>query len=171
MFTVPVPETERLIMREMRAEDFENYAKFYETERSNMRGGPLNREEAWREFACEVGHWHLRGYGFWALEEKQSGECCGLTGLWNPEGSPAPEVGWVVWGGFEGKGIAHEAALRARAYAYETLGWPQIVSCISDGNVRSIALAERMGAKLGWRQAREGRSDFLVYVHPKPEGQ
>ena len=120
------------------------------------------------EFAAEIGHWFLRGYGFWAVDEKATGAYCGLVGLWNPEGWPAPEVGWLLWEQHEGKGIAREAAMRARAYAFETLGWPQVASCISDGNIRSIRLAERLGAKVDRRVPRPGRPDFLVYIHPVP---
>jgi RimJ/RimL family protein N-acetyltransferase len=167
---VPTLETERLLLRPNRPEDFEAYAAFYRTERSHLRGGPKGRFDAWVQFAAEIGHWSLRGYGFWAVEEKATGAYCGQVGLWNPEGWPAPEVGWLVWAEHEGKGYACEAACRARAYAYETLGWTEVASCISEGNTRSIRLAERMGARLDRRAARPGRPDALVYLHPKPVG-
>ena len=70
--------------------------------------------------------------------------------------------------GFEVRGYALEAAIPARAYAYETLGWTEIASCIPDGNHRSIRLAERMGARLKRRVERDGRPDMLVYSHPGP---
>lgn len=169
MIDVPVLETERLVLRAIRPDDFDAYAAFYETERSRLRGGPLTRVEAWAAFAAEIGHWVMRGYGFWAVDEKASGTNCGLVGLYNPEGWPAPEVGWLVWAEHEGKGIAHEASLRARAYAFEDLGWKQVVSCISDGNHRSIKLAERLGATFDRRVPRQGRPDQLVYIHPAPD--
>ena len=168
MTQIPTLETERLILRPMRPEDFEAYAAFYQTERSCLRGGPLSRKEAWMQFAAEIGHWLLRGYGPWAIEERATGAYCGLVGLWNPEGWPAPEVGWLVWEQYEGKGIANEAAIRARTYAFTSLGWPQVASCICDGNTRSIQLAERLGAELDRRISRPGYSDFLVYLHPAP---
>lgn len=168
MFTIPVIETERLILREPRLSDFETYAAFYETERSHLRGGPLGRNEAWVALSAEIGHWSLRGFGFWALDDKATGDFCGMVGLYNPEGWPEPEVGWLVWEPYEGKGIAREAAIRAREYAYRTLGWNRIVSCIAEGNERSIKLAERLGARLDRRMTREGRPDLLVYLHPGP---
>jgi len=168
MIAIPVIETERLILREPRPSDFETYAAFYQTERSHLRGGPLGRDEAWKAFAAEIGHWHLRGYGFWAVDEKASGAFCGMVGLYNPEGWPEPEVGWLVWEPYEGKGIAREAAIRARAFAYHTLGWERIVSCIAPGNERSVKLAERLGAKFDRRIPRTGRPDLLVYAHPGP---
>jgi len=165
---VPVLETPRLILRANRPEDFEPYAAFYASDRALLRGGIKSRYEAWVQFAAEIGHWALRGYGFWAVEEKATGDYCGQVGLWNPEGWPAPEVGWLMTGGKEGKSIAFEAACRARQYAFETLGWPEVASCISDGNTRSIRLAERMGARLDRRVPRPGRPDALIYLHPAP---
>ena len=169
MTVAPVITTDRLTMRPNRPADFEPYAAFYATPRADMRGGRKNRAEAWRQFAAEIGHWTLRGYGFWAVEEAATGAYCGQVGLWYPEGWAEPEVGWLMIERFEGKGFAYEAALRARAYAYETLGWRRVASCISDGNDRSIRLAERMGATFDRRFPREGMVDHLVYVHPAPE--
>ncbi|MEM7489749.1 MAG: N-acetyltransferase, partial [Pseudomonadota bacterium] len=60
------------------------------------------------------------------------------------------------------------AAIRARTYAYEDLGWAEAFSCIADGNARSIALAERLGARFERHHARDGQPDHLVYRHPAP---
>ena len=169
MIPIPTIETERLILRPNRPEDFEPYAAFYASDRARLRGGPLDRAQAFRQFTSEIGHWSVRGYGFWAVEEKATSVYCGQVGHWYPEGWPAPEVGWLMMAESEGKGFAFEAAMRARDYAYETLGWPEVASCISDGNTRSIRLAESMGARLDRRMARPGLPDQLVYIHAKPE--
>ena len=168
MTNIPVLETERLILRANRLADFEAYARFYTTDRAAYRGGIKTRTQAFLMFAAEVGHWSLRGYGMWALEERASGAYCGQVGLWNPEGWPAPEVGWLLMEGFEGRGYALEAALRARDYAYDVLGWTELASCIYVGNDSSIRLAERMGALVEARVPREGRPDMLIYRHPGP---
>ncbi len=167
--TPPVIETERLILRPNREADFEHYAAFYASERARLRGGLKTRPQAWIQFAAEIGHWALRGYGFWAVEEKATGAYCGQVGLWNPEGWAAPEIGWLVVEHAEGRGVAYEAALRARDYAYRILGWREAASCISEGNDRSIRLAERMGARFDRRFPREGMPDHLVYLHPALE--
>lgn len=169
MTTIPTIESERLILRPLQPDDFELYAAFYETERSRNRSGPMTREQAWESFAAEIGHWTMRGYGFWGVDEKETGSFCGMVGLYNPEGWPAPEVGWLVWEQFEGKGIAREAALRARQYAFDVLKWPQIVSCIWEGNTRSIQLAERLGANLDRTVKRGDGRNFFVYLHPAPD--
>lgn len=169
-FTVTIPrlKTERLLLREYREADFAEFAAFYGTERSRFIGGPLTRETAWRGLATHLGHWALRGYGFWAVEERSTGQFCGHVGLWFPEGWYAPEIGWVMMPNSEGKGIAHEAAIAARAYAYGTLGWKTAVSMIDPANIRSIRLAERMGCTCegNFEHSRLGQMQIWRHLPP-----
>ena len=76
----------------------------------------------------------------------------------------------MIFGNSEGKGIAYEAAHAARQDAFTRLGWNTAVSYIAPENVRSIKLAERMGAVLD-PKAKAPKEDepCLVYRHPKPE--
>ena len=166
---IPVIQTDRLILRGPVSSDFEPFAEFCATERSRGIGGPISRAEAWRGLAMMIGHWELRGYGMWWLEEKATGRAVGRVGLWNPEGWPAPELGWVIYDGFEGKSLAHEAAIAARDYAYESLSWPVLISLISKDNQRSITLAECMGAKLDGTWTSPAGTVALIYTHPGPE--
>jgi RimJ/RimL family protein N-acetyltransferase len=69
----------------------------------------------------------------------------------------------------EGKGVAYEAALAARAYAYKTVKLATLVSYISPRNARSIRLAERLGARLDPDAAYPEDDPCLVYRHPGPE--
>jgi RimJ/RimL family protein N-acetyltransferase len=166
---IPVLETDRLILRGPEPADFEPIAAFFaDAERAWGFGGAIDRPEAWRWFASLIGHWALRGYGFWVIADKATGAALGITGLWMPEGWPEPELGWVVFEGAEGRGIAFEAAMAARAYAYEALGLPALSSNIFPGNIRSVALAERMGARFerAYDNVKHGRE--LVYRHPGP---
>lgn len=165
---IPTLETERLVLRPNRAEDFEAYARFYEGERSVHRGGPLNRLMAWRYFTHEIGHWAIRGYGFFAMEEKATGAYCGQVGPYYPEGWVEPEIGWLLMDGFEGRGLATEGALRTRAWAYGTLGWTTAISLIRVANTASRRLAERLGATLE-REIEYSGIAAVVYRHPGPE--
>ena len=166
---IPTLETERLILRANRLEDFEAFAAFCDSPRAELRGGRRNRLEAFRALAAEVGHWALRGYGWWAIEVKDGGAYAGQAGLYYPDGWPEAEIGWLVYEGFEGKGIAYEAALRVRRYAFEDLGWTRLTSCIRPENERSIALATRMGAVFERDDLIAGEIPCKVYVHPRPE--
>lgn len=167
--TIPRIETDSLLMREYRQADFDDFAAFYADERSHFIGGPLTRELAWRGLATHLGHWALRGYGFWAVEEKATGRFCGHVGLWFPEGWFEPEVGWVMMGHAEGRGIAREAALVARRYAYETLGWATAVSMIDPGNARSIRLAERLGCGYEGMFTHTRLGPMQIWRHPPPQ--
>ena len=144
----PVLDTENLILRGPELRDVEPMIAFLlDASRSGGFGAASNRGEAWRWFALNVGHWHIHGYGYFTIEMRDTGEAAGLCGIWNPEGWPEPELGWSLYEGFEGRGIAFEAAKRARQYAYEDLGMKTLTSNIVPGNDRSVALAERLGAR------------------------
>ena len=166
---IPRLETGRLILRGPEQADFEPVCTFLlDKERAWGFGVEEDRAQAWRWFACNLGHWALHGYGYFMIEHKQSGQPCGMTGIWNPEGWPEPEIGWLVFSGFEGQGIAHEAALRARDWAYEELGLTTLTSNIVPGNTRSEALAQRMGAwfEREYDNVQMGREQ--LFRHPSP---
>jgi RimJ/RimL family protein N-acetyltransferase len=169
MITIPTLETERMILRGPKPDDFEPFAKFLTTERSAGIGGPASRSEAWRGMAMMIGHWELRGYGMWWLEERASGRAVGRVGLWNPEGWPALELGWVVYDGFEGRGYAYEAAVASRDYARKTMPSNTLISLIAPENARSIRLAERLGATRSGTWASPAGKEALIYTHPEPE--
>lgn len=150
-------ETERLLLREWREDDFESYARIC-ADAEVMRylsGQPMSRAEAWRHLAFIVGHWHLRGYGHWAVEEKASGRLIGRMGFLNPEGWPGFEVGWTLGRDSWGKGYATEGARRMLDYAFGELGRGHVVSVIHPENRASIRVAEKMGERL------EGETELL----------
>ncbi len=141
-------ETERLLMRQWTQEDFEIYAAYYANEETaRFVGGQMDRAKAWRHMAAVAGHWLLRGYGFWAVDEKVSGKFIGCVGLWKPEGWPELELGYWLTEEGQGKGYATEAAIKARDYAVEELKADTLVSYIDLANNASIKVVERMGAK------------------------
>lgn len=165
----PVIETDRLRLRGLTADDFKPLVEFWSQDRTKHRGGPYNASTAWRILATEIGHWSLRGYGRFAIDELSTGTLCGVVGPWFPYGYPGPEIGWDLMPGFEGRGYATEAAKAARAYAYNTIGWPGAVSLIHPFNESSIAVAERLGAKSVGQIQQPGYGPLMVYRHPGPE--
>ena len=167
--TIPTVETERLILRAPRADDLDAYAAFGASDRSRGVGGPYTRDQSFQRLCGLIGHWHVRGYGRWMLEEKSSGQPMGVVGLFFPEDWPEPEIGWSVFDAAEGKGYAYEAACAARAYAYDILGWETVVSLTVDGNTRSEALAKRMGATLDRVFEHPSFGAMNVWRHLPPE--
>jgi RimJ/RimL family protein N-acetyltransferase len=165
---IPVLLTERLVLRGPEPGDLEPLAAFYATDRSRYVGGPLPRDRVWRGIAADLGHWQIRGYGRWAVVEKATGAYVGEVGLWFPEGWFAREVAWLlVSPEHEGRGLAREAALAARAHAYGTLGWTDAFSVIDPENARSVALARRLGCTVDRHETYEGRG-IDIWRHPAP---
>lgn len=166
LISIPVVKTERLILRGPAAQDLAPVYDFYASERSRFVGGPCSREQAWRALAMEIGHWALRGYGRWLVEERATGATVGMVGIFNPEGWPGTEIGWDLFNGHEGKGYATEAGAAARDYAYRVLGLESVVSLTRTDNTRSAAVAQRLGAVLEGEITHERHGAMHVWRHP-----
>ena len=170
--TIPELETKRLRLRAFRNEDLDAYAAMCadpEVMRYLGTGVTLSRDDAWRSMASFLGHWVLRGYGMWALEEKETGTLVGRTGFLNPEGWPGFELGWTLGRTYWGRGFATEAALVALDFAFRDLDQPRVISLIRPGNTPSIRVAERLG------EVRAGEIELLggpcyVYEVRRPIG-
>ena len=162
-------ETERLILRQLQEKDFEIFAAHYADEAmAKYIGGLNNRDQAWRRMAMHIGHWKLRGFGYWAVEEKSSGCFVGSVGLWRSEGWPELELGYWVTRDAHGKGYATEAARAARRHAYNVLGAETLVSYIHPDNEPSKRVAERLGARQEKTIDLLDHGPHCVYRHPKP---
>jgi len=158
-------ETERLRLRMFCEDDFEQYAQICadpDVTRYLSQGQPLARWEAWRQMAMILGHWRLKGYGPWAVEEKTTHRLLGRIGFFNPEGWPGFELGWVLRKDSWGKGYATEGARRALEYAFTETNHDHIISLIHPDNQPSVRVAERIGEKLE-RRAELFDHDVLVY--------
>jgi RimJ/RimL family protein N-acetyltransferase len=142
-------ETERLVLRMFRESDTDAYAEMLgDAEVMRFLGGKvMSRQEAWRNMAMVLGHWHLRGYGFWAVEERAGGELVGRVGCWRPEGWPGLEVGWTLGRAHWGRGYATEAARASLEHAFKTLDEAHVISLIDPNNTSSIRVAERIGER------------------------
>jgi len=140
-------ETPRLILRPPRMEDFEAWAAFLEDEvATKFIGGRQPRATAWRTFMCMCGAWTMTGIAMFSVIEKSSGKWVGRLGPWYPEGWPAPEVGWGIAPAHWGKGYASEGAAAALDYAFDVLGWSEVIHCIDEQNLASQGVAKRLGS-------------------------
>ncbi len=167
----PVLETERLILRAPGPQDWPVFRAMMASERSRfIRSGEIDEGQAWRAFGHVIGHWILRGWGNFVMTRKGDDAALGAVGPWFPAGWPEQEIGWSIWSAeAEGRGYAFEAAQAARGFAYDVLNWDHAVSYIDPANTRSIALAERLGARRDDDAATPGDAPCLVYRHPEPD--
>lgn len=145
---IPVLETERLVLRGWREGDIEvEAAVSADPEVMRYLGGVIGREEAWRRMTLHAGHWLIRGYGNWAVEQRDSGALIGRVGLWRPEGWPGLEVGWRLVRSAWGSGYATEAARAAMEWAWANLEAEQLISLIHPENAGSMRVAGRLGMR------------------------
>lgn len=164
---IPVLETGRLILREPREADFVAALAFNDSPRNVFVGGPLERRWIWRGILANIGHWALRGYGFFSVDTRD-GDFIGRVGVIFHDGWDEPELGWHLFDGFEGKGYALEAALAARADYHARISNHPPISYIDPANPKSEALAKRLGA-VPEREAVFHDHAITVWRHPAPE--
>jgi len=143
-------ETDRLILREI--DPVADLGPWHDmmTDEETVRfigGQTMGREETWRQMATVIGHQKIRGYGFWSVIEKSSGDWIGRVGPWFPEGWPEAEVGWTIHRDHTRRGYAKEAGLACVKYCFETLGCDRVIHVIEEENIGSIKTAEAIGSK------------------------
>ncbi len=164
-------ETERLTLRMWRESDLDDYAEMC-ADPMVMRylgsGAVLTRPEAWRSIAFFMGHWEMRGYGHWVVEDRATRRMIGRIGFLNPEGWPGFEIGWTLARHAWGKGYATEGGRAALEYGFRQLDQRHVISTIHPENTASIKVAERLGERFE-RKARmfDGR-EVLIYGIERP---
>jgi len=145
-------ETERLLIREMTEEDFEQICE-------NQIGPGLETVEELRAYVKH--QYDFFEFGFWALVEKASGELIGAAGLLVPEqgtedmilmhageekqDSEALELGYHIFSSCRRRGFALEACEAIMKYGKEYHGAERFLVRIHKSNEASVKLAERLG--------------------------
>jgi RimJ/RimL family protein N-acetyltransferase len=152
-------ETPRLILRMFEEEDFDRLYEINrdpETFRFSERG-PLTTEEAWVRLLRNIGHWIVKGYGLFAVQERQSGQLIGEAGLADfrrqlgARFDGAPEATWTIAPSVQGQGYATEAMNGVLKWAKDSLDVRRTVCLIHSSNEPSLKVAE----KLGYRSFRQ----------------
>lgn len=141
-------ETERLILRTFKVDDWKALHTHYsdpECTRYTLQR-TLTEGESWRTMAAMVGHWQLRGYGPYAVEDNSTGNVLGGVGLWYPNDWPKPEIKWAISREHWGKGYATEAARAVKKMAASSLPDTSLISLIYSENERSKYVALALGA-------------------------
>ena len=144
----PTLETERLLLRPPGAEDFDAWAGLMaDPDAARFIGGPMSRPPTWRNMCTVTGAWAIRGFSNFSIVEKATGRWIGRAGPWQPEGWPGAEIGWALDTSAWGKGYATEAAARCIDWAFDALGWDDVVHVIAPANAASIRVALRLGSQ------------------------
>jgi RimJ/RimL family protein N-acetyltransferase len=140
-------ETPRLLLRVPRLDDFEPWvAMMADEETARFIGGVAPREITWRALMTMIGSWHATGFAMFSVIEKSSGTWVGRLGPWQPEGWPGTEVGWAISREHWGKGYAPEGAAAATDWAFDNLGWSDVIHSIDPDNLASQQVARKLGS-------------------------
>lgn len=166
----PTLETDRLILRAHTRTDFEPCFKMWSDPRVTeyIGGKPSTEQETWFRLMRYLGHWPLLGFGFWAAEEKQSGQFIGEMGFadfkreMTPSIQGVPELGWALRSEFHGKGYATEALKKIITWSQQQYSWKKTVCIINPENKISIRVADKCGYTL-MCQAEMGGKPILLF--------
>jgi RimJ/RimL family protein N-acetyltransferase len=153
--THPALETDRLKLRPHRPDDFAACAAMWADPGVTryIGGQPLTEEEVWARLLRYAGHWVWLGFGYWAIEEKATGNFVGELGFADfhrdiqPSLNGVPELGWILAAAAHGKGYATEAVRAAVAWGDQHLQGGRTVCLIHPENLASMRVAEKCGYK------------------------
>lgn len=171
-------ETERLVLRILRADDFPEYAAVAadpETFRYSQRAGMTN-DESWTRLLRHAGHWALLGHGLFGVEEKASGRFVGEAGLGDfrrglgPEFDDAPEAAWTIARWAQGRGYATEAAAAAHRWMEVRFATTRSVCIIHVDNAASLSVARKLGYRAFAERGYRGYRALLLERLTAPAG-
>jgi RimJ/RimL family protein N-acetyltransferase len=141
-------ETSRLILRLPRLEDLDPWSEMMTDEvTARFIGGVAPRAVCWRQLMTMIGAWHAHGFGMFSVIEKETGRWIGRLGPWQPEGWPGTEIGWALVRDRWGRGYASEGAIRATNWAFDNLGWVNVIHSIAPLNLASQRVAQKLGSR------------------------
>lgn len=167
---IPALRTERLVLRAYRLDDFPQHHAIMskpEVMRYIGNGQPFSELDAWRSMTAALGHWVLRGYGLFAVEEAASATLLGHCGIIHNIDWPEPELGYTLDRPYWGKGLAVEAGRAVLDWAFQAHPFPRLAGYIDPRNLQSARVAQKLGAtRDGVETLRGHMVDRWVYRRP-----
>jgi RimJ/RimL family protein N-acetyltransferase len=151
--SIPIIETARLRLRGHRYDDLPHCAAMWSDPAVTrfISGRPSTEQQSWTRLLVYIGHWSVLGFGYWAIEEKGSGDFVGEAGFANfkrdiaPAMKDKPELGFALASRFHGRGYATESVRAALAWADAHLAYPTSVCIVNPRNPASLRVVEKSG--------------------------
>jgi ribosomal-protein-alanine N-acetyltransferase len=163
-------ETPRLALREMSFDDLDFVAAML-AHPEVMRYYPqtYSRDEARAWIERQLGRYARDGHGLWRVEDRATGEPVGQVGLALQlvEGVEEPEIGYLIHRPFWRRGLAAEAALGVRTWAFEILGLERVISLIRPENLPSQGVARKIGMAPG-KRVQFHQLEHIVFAVRRP---
>ena len=159
-------QTERLRLRPFTSDDLDPLLEILgDAETMRFYPAPFTRDRtrAWIERNQQ--RYAEDGFGLWAVEDRRTGEFVGDCGpTWQPvDDVPYVEIGWHVRRDLWGRGIAPEAGVACRGWAFANLDVERLISLIRPENLQSRRVAEKLGMTV-WRETIHSDLPHLVYA-------
>src|SRR6185437_11566506 len=158
--TAPTLETARLRLRAHRPDDFAACRAIWSDPEvvRHIGGKPSTGEEAWRRLLTYTGLWSLLGFGYWAIEERTSGQYIGDIGYAEFRRDVAPSLHGMLECGW--------ALALAAIETWRRTHFPEsrAVCIIAPENVASVRVAEKAGLHR-WRKTAYHGEPTLVFTH------
>jgi RimJ/RimL family protein N-acetyltransferase len=175
MTIAPLLQTERLNLRGHRMADFKTLHTIWcePAVYQFILGRPSTPEESWSRLLRYCGHWSITDYGYWVIEEKQTGGYIGEMGFADyhreiiPTLEGTPELGWALTTASHGKGFATEALSKIIAWGDSNLKHAKTACFISPENKASIRVAEKIGYREALRTTYKGDVVDIFYRQRK----
>jgi RimJ/RimL family protein N-acetyltransferase len=167
-------ETERLILRDWRAEDWPVFWEATNTPAVMRWLGGVQDTAARAAGEARIEFYRAEhGHTFWVVERKEDGALLGFCGLKrsNQPGGPQGmmEVGWRLREDVWGQGYAKEAATASLDLAFDRFGADEVIALTVQGNTGSWGLMLRLGmercADLDFDSTDFGSEDPRIIAH------
>jgi RimJ/RimL family protein N-acetyltransferase len=166
---IPLLEAPRLVLRPHAPADLDAATALWQHPDviRYTSGRPFSREEVWARLLRYAGHWQWIGYGFWAIEDRASGEFIGEIGFAELKRAltpalDAPEAGWILDPRYHGRGYAGEALNTALAWSQDRFPSNRTVCMIVPENAASLRLAGKFGYREYARTAYKNQPVILL---------
>ena len=164
-------ETPRLIGRRVEAQDLEPMLAVYgdlEAMRFVGDGTALSRDDCERWLAVTAENYAKRGYGMFALVERQTGQVVGFGGLIHFAGRGEPEIKYALLRSAWGRGLATEAARALLEFA-RARGLPEVIATVHPLHGASQRVLAKAAMERGeLRDEEDGTQTQMFYWRPVP---
>lgn len=175
--SAPTLTTPRLTLRAHTLADFDAVAALWADPAvvEHISGVPSTAEESWSRLLRYIGHWEALGFGYWVVQDTQTGTYLGEAGLADyhrdmvPSLNGKPEAGWLLATNAWGHGYAYEAMNCLLAWADSELQADATVCIISPEHKASLKLARKVGFELHC-DTQYRQSDISLFERTRRQG-
>jgi len=148
MTSIPRIKTARLTLRPFRESDAaplhhilgeEGVLRYFPNTR------PPSIEGTQKLIQAQLRHWEENGYGWWAVEPRESVDLIGWNGLQYLPETAEVEVGYLLKKSYWGQGLAAEGGIEGLRYGFDELGLDEIIAIVHPDNFASQRVIEKLG--------------------------